>query len=554
MLFMMLAVLTTSCTDSNDTKEDTQTDGNPYATFDHTKRVADSLYSCMRFRSAYNLYLHLLDSKEVEEDDEKRLSVLNGICESSELAGHKADQNKWLKQLLDLAKKTHNDYYQSLALMSMAQNVFYEGDREKGISYANKAVNLISKTNRKDTDHLLHGYLIMLARMYGEMKDYENALKTNERNLQLTMHGTRWGKGQNKQLIDRRMALAKLAAILARMGNTATGSQQKMYFQRADSAYDAWKAVQYKGNHTRDYFIVDYLKQRGRHDEAIPIYHTLIQRVRQHGDTLSEMMNTAKWGLADLYRKMGNCEQAATLYDQVLEIQDSLKNRKAKNTAQELAAIYHDQEQEQKIMQQEKENIQQRAVIIIVLLVLVAVIIATVVVARKNRIINRKNQSLASQITEALKYKEMYRVMKVQQSRQQQLTPKEEEEKEVDIALLSDEQLFHYIDDIVIREHLFCDPAFGRDTIRERFQLTKERVGAAFSKGCKEHAKLNSYIQQLRLEYAAQLLVDHPEKNMVQIAAESGFGSSAYFSNCFRQHFGMSPTDYRQNVTEQENL
>lgn len=132
-----------------------------------------------------------MNSKEAKEDHEKRLSVLNGIFEASELAGHKAEQNKWLEQLLNLAKKTGNDYYQSLALMSMAQNVFYEGDHEKGIRYANKAVSLISKTNRTDTDHLLHGYLIMLARMYGERKDYDNALKTNERNLKLTMQGTR---------------------------------------------------------------------------------------------------------------------------------------------------------------------------------------------------------------------------------------------------------------------------------------------------------------------------------------------------------------------------
>lgn len=45
MFFMMLAVLITGCSGSEDTKEDTQTDGNPYANFDHTKRVADSLYS-----------------------------------------------------------------------------------------------------------------------------------------------------------------------------------------------------------------------------------------------------------------------------------------------------------------------------------------------------------------------------------------------------------------------------------------------------------------------------------------------------------------------------
>ena len=33
----------------------------------------------------------------------------------------------------------------------------------------------------------MHGHLIMLARMYGEMNDNDNALKTDERNLQLTV-------------------------------------------------------------------------------------------------------------------------------------------------------------------------------------------------------------------------------------------------------------------------------------------------------------------------------------------------------------------------------
>ena len=29
---------------------------------------------------------------------------------------------------------------------------------------------------------------------------------------------------------------------------------------------------------------------------------------------------------------------------------------------------------------------------------------------------------------------------------------------------MTDEQLYQYIADIVIREYLFCDPNFGRDT------------------------------------------------------------------------------------------
>ena len=510
--------------------------------------VADSLYNCMQFRDAYKLYLQLLDTKEAEADSEKKLRVLDALCNSSELSGNKVEQHKWLQQMIDLGKQTGNDYYLSLACITMGQNLFYEGDREKGIQNITEAIDLMAKTDIDVTDHLIHGYLNMLASMYGAMKDYDNALKTCERNLQLTMEGTRWGSAPNQQLIDRRMALAKKASVLAEMGRSASGRLQSKYYQQADSAYAAWKAVQYEGNHTRDYFIVDYMKKRGRFQEAATIYNDLLDRVRQQGDTLGEMMNTAKWGLAEVYRKMGRYSQAVTLYEQVLEIQDTLKSRKAKNSAQELAAVYHEKEQEQTIMQQHAENTRQRYLLFIVLAVLVGVIVLAVVIIRKNRIISRKNQSLAAQITEAINYKKMYWDEKWAQTQAQAQASAAGSN---DLRALTDEQLFLHINELVVHERLFLDPNFDRQAIMDRFQLSKERVGAVFSKGS-EHVKLNSYILQLRLEYAAHLLVDEPERTVSQIAADCGFSSSAYFSDRFRQHYGMSPSDFRTEAAKSD--
>lgn len=530
-LFVMATVLTAACTGSNDTKEAQQTDTSFNADFDHAISVADSLYNCMQFRDAYDIYQQLLDNQAIEADSKKKLYVLDALCYSSELAGHKAEQTKWLQQLLDLAIQTDNTYYHAMALMSMGQNVFYEGDREKGIQYVSKAVDLISEVDRPDADHLTHSSLIMLARLYAEMKDYDNALKTNERNLQLTMQGTHWGEAPNIQLIDRRMALAKMAALLAKMGN----------FQRADSAYAAWKAVQYEGNHTRDYFIVDYMKIRGRYQEAIPIYNDLIERVHQQGDTLGEMMNTAKWGLAEVYRKMGNCEQAATLYEEVLEIQDTLKSRKAKNTAQELAAIYHDKEQNQIIMQQEAENARQETIILIACIILIGVAALAVIVIFKNRAIRRKNLSLATQITEAMVYKEKY----LQEKLENTVSPTEIK----DLDTLSDEQLFHYINDIIVHERLFLNADFDRQTIMDRFNLSKERVGNAMSRGS-QYTKLTEYTQELRLEYSTLLMSNHPDMNIAKIAEDCGFTSYSYFSKCFRKRFGMTPTEFRSSAEQ----
>ena len=527
-IWMATVVLTVGCTGCNNTKDALAQAGTSESSFNQVMAMADSLYSCMQFRDAYDLYLQLLKSKVTASDSEKKLNVLNSLCMTSELAGHKADQGKWLEQLISLAKQTGNDYYHSMGLVEMGRTVFYEGDHEQGIRYVSEAIDLMAKTDRPDADHLTHGYLIMLARLYGEVNDNDDALKTNERNLQLTMEGTRWGDVPNQQFIDRRMALAKMAALLAKMQN----------FQRADSAYAAWKAVQYEGNHTRDYFIVDYLRKRGLYQETLPIYNDLIQRVREQGDTLGEMMNTAKWGLAEVYQKMGRYQQAANLYEQVFVIQDTLRSRKAKHTAQELAAVYHAQEQEQTILQQEAENTRQRYLLFIVLAVLLGVMAVATIILAKNRTISHKNRMLAQQIAEAVNYKSKY-----WEERRAQPSV----DAPADLNALSDEQLFQHINDVIVRERLFLDSRFGRQSIIDRFSLSKERVGTVFSK-VSEYGKLNSYILQLRLDYAAQLLVDEPDMSIAEVATRSGFGSNTYFTSRFSQHFGISPTDFRREA------
>ena len=155
-LYLIIAVLLTGCAGSDGTKEAA---GRPQdIQFDQTMREADSLYNCMQFRDANDLYLQLLDSKEVTTDSEKRLNVLNALSNASELSGHKVEQHKWLQQLRDLAQQTGNDYYQSLAHITMGQNLFYEGDREKGIYNINEGIDLMAKTDRADTDRFHQHY------------------------------------------------------------------------------------------------------------------------------------------------------------------------------------------------------------------------------------------------------------------------------------------------------------------------------------------------------------------------------------------------------------
>ena len=521
----LAAVIAAGCTRGNDVKGTVSANDADFAAFDLTMQEADSLYNNMDFRLAYDLYLQLLDTKGAKADDERMLNVLNSLCMASELSGHKAEQTQWLEQLLDLARETGNAYYEAFALMSMGKRVFYEGNKEQGIAYMSEAVDRMAETDRPDTDHLTSSMMIMLAGLYNDMNDPKGALPIDERNVALTHSGTRWTNYPNLQLIDRRMALAKMAYTLAKLGN----------YHRADSAYVAWQAVQYEGNHVRDYFISDYLRERGRYREAEKIYLNHIDRIRAQGDTLGEMMNNSKWGLAEIYQNMGEYKRAAELYVQVLEIQDTLKSRTAQNTAQELAAAYQTQELQQQLMEEQMHNTRQHYWLALIALLLIAATGYTMSTVRKNRIISQKNQSLAAQITEALRYKDLYR---------EQQAEKEETKEEVsDLSTLPDDQLFRYVSDVIERERLFQNPNFGRQTIMDRFNLSKERVGSIFSQS--EHSKLTNYIQQLRMEYAAKMLVEQPAKSIVQIAQECGFSSHKYFTDRFRQYYNMTPSEFR---------
>lgn len=206
-------------------------------------------------------------------------------------------------------------------------------------------------------------------------------------------------------------------------------------------------------------------------------------------------------------------------------------------TAREHIARYNALQQQMEAERQQA-NANRATLLAIIIGILALLFLAfAVVVIFINRTISRKNRLMAQQITETVNYKRMY----WDEKRAQTPTPT------ADFDTISDEQLFKYINEVIVRDRLFLDPKFGRQTIMDRFQLSKERVGAIFSKGS-EHDNLTSYVQLLRLECAAHQLIERPEKNFAQIAADCGFSSSTYFSNRFRQHFGMSPTDFRKEA------
>ena len=224
------------------------------------------------------------------------------------------------------------------------------------------------------------------------------------------------------------------------------------------------------------------------------------------------------------------------------QIENSVRDATAREHIARFNALQQQMEAERQQAKASRANFISFAISIIALIA----IAFAVVVIWKNRAIKRKNGILVQQIGEAMNYKELF-------LKEKQAHEPEPVAADLDLSTLTDEQLFQHINEVVVHEKLFLDPKFERQTIMDRFDLSKERVGSVFSKGS-EYAKLSNYIQQLRLEYAAQLLAKQPDMSIVQIAAESGFSSHKYFSERFRLHYSMTPSEFRRASQQSGNL
>lgn len=58
---------------------------------------------------------------------------------------------------------------------------------------------------------------------------------------------------------------------------------------------------------------------------------------------------------------------------------------------------------------------------------------------------------------------------------------------------------------------------------------------------------VNDYINRLKLEKAAEMLISQPEISIADIAAGVGFSSQRYFATSFKQYKGVSPSEFREN-------
>ncbi len=98
---------------------------------------------------------------------------------------------------------------------------------------------------------------------------------------------------------------------------------------------------------------------------------------------------------------------------------------------------------------------------------------------------------------------------------------------------------------VVFEEHLYAYPQLDRESFAEYMHLTRHELNEILSANT-DGLSFPQWLNNIRLERACALLHDEPDKTVSDIAAAVGL-SPDNLRRLFRQQYGISPSEYRQN-------
>lgn len=186
---------------------------------------------------------------------------------------------------------------------------------------------------------------------------------------------------------------------------------------------------------------------------------------------------------------------------------------------------------------------------ILVVIVIVLVLLG-VYSLYHNRVISQRNEQLRRILTALDDYRAIVSDEALSLDEQEEiLKEKLSKPKTVKVVQKGEEHSFFVkMDARVNKEKPFTDPDFDHDALVEFMGVSHE----TFCKLAPRYQDPNrtlDYINSLRAEYAAKLLMEHSESSTDDIACQCGFRDIAAFNKAFKFAFGITPTEYLSSMS-----
>lgn len=103
---------------------------------------------------------------------------------------------------------------------------------------------------------------------------------------------------------------------------------------------------------------------------------------------------------------------------------------------------------------------------------------------------------------------------------------------------------FHAIENKIIKEKLYLDPSFSQKEMLKGIGMNVNKFASFFKKMA--GTSFPNYMQELRLDHAANLMRKYPNWSLEAIAKDSCMSKSMFY-DLFKKKFGMNPSKYKKD-------
>ena len=189
-------------------------------------------------------------------------------------------------------------------------------------------------------------------------------------------------------------------------------------------------------------------------------------------------------------------------------------------------------------------------IIVTLIIIVIALVVMGGCILYHNRIIHQRNEQLRRILTALDDYRAIVGNEALSLDEQEEiLKNKLSNPKKVKAAQKGEEQSFFVkMDARVNKEKPFTDPDFDHDALVRFMGVTHESFCKLVPRYTDPDRTLD-YINSLRAEYAAKILMDHADYSADDIASKCGFRNTAAYISAFKFAFGITPTDYLSSMS-----
>ena len=190
-------------------------------------------------------------------------------------------------------------------------------------------------------------------------------------------------------------------------------------------------------------------------------------------------------------------------------------------------------------------------IIAILLVIVIALIVIGGYSLYYNRIISQRNEQLRRILTALDEYRALVGEEVLTLDEQEEVLMHKLSKPKKTKAAQEDEgqNFFVMMDARVNKEKPFTDPNFDHDALVKFMGVSHETFCKMVPRYTDPDRTLD-YINSLRAEYAAKILMEHSDCSTDDIVSKCGFKNVAAYNSAFRFAFGITPNDFLTSMSK----